>query len=470
MYIVIIGAGETGFTLAQKFLSEDKEVLLIEKDPEKAAFANSNLDCQVINDYGNRIEVLKKAGIHKADFFIAVTESDEINIIASLLVASEFDKPKTITRVRNIDYNNSHILSDKILGIDFVINPEVELAKTIVKTIKYGARSEIMTFENTNFQVRDLFISSKSFFKDKTLAEIRQNTKDAFLVAGVIRGKDFIIPNGDTRIYEDDTIYVLTKDSTFEKLFSLEHNKRKKIKNILLVGGGDTASYVADFLFNNFESNLLGNSNSAKKLFPKQNINLHIVEKDYQRCKFLSERYSKAIITHADISDEGFLEEEDLANYDLMLNITGSQEVNIVTGIYGKTLGIPRTLALVNKNNYRFIAHALNIDVLISKKNIAIDSITKIIRKGNIRNVYTLSDTGLEVIELTIPENSNFTNKKIMDLKLPKGLLILLISRNGISQIPSGKAIIEAGDNVAFLIEDNSIETLEKLIAGKNEY
>ncbi|MBN2652956.1 MAG: Trk system potassium transporter TrkA [Spirochaetales bacterium] len=466
MYIIILGAGVTGFTLAQKLLDEDKEVVLIEKDSKKASFANNNLDCQVINDYGNKIEVLKKAGIQKADFFIALTESDEINIITCALVASEFSKPKTITRVRNIDYNNSQILTEKFLGIDYVINPEIELAKIIVKTIEHGARSEIMTFENTDFQIRDLSVGPDSFFKDKKLMELRNVIKEQFLVAGVIRGGDFIVPDGNTIILEGDTIYLLSDEKSFEKIFALEKNKLRRIKNVLLVGGGKTGSYVADFLFDYQNSSPFSASKMMKKLNPRRISNLHIVESDYSRCQYLSDRYPEAIVTHADLSDEGFLEEEDLSNFDLMINITGSQELNIIAGIYGKSLGIPRIVAVVKKNNYRAICKSLNVDVTISKKNSVISSIMKLIRKGDIRNVYAISDTGLEAIEFSISENSNFSGKKIKDLKLPKGILVLLISKNGKSEIPTGDMQISAGDNVAFLTNKDTIEALEKLVIG----
>jgi trk system potassium uptake protein TrkA len=466
MLIIILGAGKTGFSLAQNLLNEGKQVVIIEKNREKAAFADSNLDCQIINDYGNNRDVLVKAGIQKADFFIALTESDEINMITCALVSSEFKKPTTMARVRNIDYNNSPIASGEFLGINHIINPEIELANTIIKTIEHGARSEIMTFEKTQFQIRDLSVSSESIFTGKQIKQIRQEVNTHFLIAAILRDSDYIIPDGEATIHENDILYILSTEKEFEKIFTQEGNKNKPIKNILLIGGGKTGSYVADYLFNYKNGNKTV-TRIGNMIHHGKKRSLHIVEEDYKRCKFLAERYPEAIITHSDISDEGFLEEEDLSNFDLMINITGSQELNIIAGVYGKNLGIPRTLSVVKKNSYRNICKTLNVDVTISKKNSVVSSIMKIIRKGDIRNVYAFSDAEIEALEIFIKGNSAIAGIKIKDLKLPKDILILFISRNGESYIPTGEMVISAGDNVGFICTKKSIKRLEKLISEK---
>lgn len=464
MYIVIVGAGKTGFALAQKLLLENKQVVLIEKDRERAVFADNNLDCQVIIDYGNNLETLHRAGVAKADFFIALTDSDEINMITCALVSSEFNHPITIARVRNNDYVQTSIGAGKGFGINYLINPEEELAKTIITAIENGARSEIMTFDSAPFQIRDLDVGADSIFKNKKVMELRPLLGESFSVTTISRDNDYIIPTGKTQILEGDTIYILATDSGFEKIFAMEGNRSRELKKILLVGGGKTGVYVADYLFHHEDALDLFPARTSKR---NKKISLHIVEEDFSRCEFLSDRYPHAIVVNNDIANESFFEEENLASFDLMINLTGSPELNIMTGVYGKNLGVRRIMAMVEQNSYRRICKALEVDVVISKMNSVVSSIVKLVRKGNVRNVYGFSDSDLEAIELAIAPDSKCCNTIIKDLKLPSDILILFISRNGESFIPLGMDSLLAGDLVAFITTKSSLRTLEKLVASK---
>lgn len=464
MIIVIVGAGKTGFALAQKLLEEGKEVILIEKDSERALYADNNLDCQVIVEHGNNIDVLKNAGVAKADFFIALTDSDEINMITCALVSREFEHPRTIARVRNNDYAQTSIGSGESFGIDHVINPEEELAKSIITAIDNGARSQIMTFDSAPFQIRDIDVGSESVFKDKRVEQMRPVFGETFSVVCIFRENDYIIPSGKTLIQEGDQLYLLSTEDGFEKIFSMEGLRNREIKTVLLVGGGKTGVYVADTLLQHED---------AKLLFPKRNPkkhkkpSIHIVEEDFERCTYLANRYPEAIVSNVDISNEGFFEDENLSAFDLMISLTGSPELNIMTGVYGKSLGVKRIMAVVKKNNYRRICSALDVDVVISKMNSVVSSIVKLVRKGDVRRVYSFADSDLEATELSIDENSSAVGVPIKDLKLPSDVLILFISRNGESFIPLGLDAFQPGDLVAIITAKKSQRILEKLMSGK---
>ncbi len=468
MYIVILGAGRVGLQLARQLILEKKDVALIERDSDKARDAANKLDCLVINDEGNSMEGLSKAGIQKADIFVSVTASDETNLIACGLVSAEFNSVVTIARVRNLDYSRTKMISNSFLGIDFVINPEIEAAKIISYAISHGARSDIMLFENSDLQMRNLSIRKDSVFIGQSLKSLRQSMDFAFLIAAVMRDENYIIPTGDTVINEGDELYIISSEKGFETIFKLEDLNKTELNRITLVGGGHISAYVADELLGQKENGgILGNTRLGR-LFGKkqQKKNLQIIEKNYDRCKELAERFPGALITHADVTDDSFNDEEHLAETDLLITATNNQELNIITGIYAKTLGVPKSMALVIRNGYRTMAHNLNVDMTVCLNDTVVNSILKVIRKGNIKNVHALSGGKLEVVEFQIEESSPIAGSKINELKLPENSLVIFMSHNGQEMIPHGDTVIESGDYVVLILERESVPRIEKIISG----
>jgi trk system potassium uptake protein TrkA len=236
--IVIVGAGNIDLALSRLLIDEGHDVVLIEKDPKKAKMAFTQLDCLVINDEGNRPEVLREAGVDDADFFISVTDSDELNMISCGLVAEEFHVPVKIARVRNVYYSTSHILQRHSLGINFIVNPDVEAAEDIVRVVKYGAMGDIIVFERGSLQMRKVIINPGSELINRSIREIRQGFPREFLVVAIIRDDDYIIPSGNTQIQENDNLYILTTQQAFDRIFEMSGKLRKKIRKIVVVGGG----------------------------------------------------------------------------------------------------------------------------------------------------------------------------------------------------------------------------------------
>jgi trk system potassium uptake protein TrkA len=468
MYIVILGAGRVGTQLARQLVLEKKDVALIERDSEKARDAANRLDCLIINDEGNSLEGLTKAGIQKADIFVSVTDSDETNLIACGLVSAEYDKVKTIARVRNLDYSRTKMISNSFLGIDYVINPEIEAARIISYAISHGARSDIMLFENTSLQMRNLNIRKESAFVGQSLKSVRQNMDFAFLIAAILRDDHYIIPSGETIIQEGDQLYIISSEKGFELIFKLEDLKKSELNQITLIGGGHISAYVVEELLNQDHTNFsrVGKSKIGRLFNRKHKRSLQIIEKDYDRCKELAERFPQVLVTHADVTDDSFNEEEFLAGTDLIITATNNQELNIITGIYAKTLGVDKAMALVIRNSYRNMAHNLNVDVTVCLNDTVVNSILKVIRKGNIKNVHALSGGKLEVVEFQIEENSPIAGKKISELKLPEKSLVIFLSHEGQDIIPTGDTIIGRNDYVVLILERESVSRIEKIISG----
>ena len=446
MNIVILGAGVVGYQIASQLITEGHNVVIIEKNAERARYVDNHLDCIVLNDEGNSIATLQKAGIEKAECFLSVVDSDEVNMIACGIVESEFNVPVKIARVRNIDYSRAKIFEKSFLGIDFVVNPEIETARQIANSVALGAMSDVMLFENSDVEIRNYQVNSKSFFKNRTLVDIRKtiNPDGKFLIAGIVRGNDFIIPSGNTVIMEDDIAYIIASRKTLTKLFIEAGKKRVNIDKILIVGGGRIGSLATRYLI-------------------RTGVKITVIDQNYETCKTLAEKYPDALIINADISDETIFEEENLGAHDLIITTTENQELNILNAAYGKNMGIEKAIAVVNHPNYMIISNKLGIDVTVSPRNSTVDTIIKYIRRGEIKSIHTLFGDRAEVIEFSISDKSEIIGIPIKDIKMPPDSLILTVVRNKINEIPDGNFIVLKGDIVITIAKRESIQALEKV-------
>jgi trk system potassium uptake protein TrkA len=445
MKIVIVGAGSVGFQIAYQLVAENKDVVLIEKNPDVAKHAMNRLDCLVINAEGNNIDVLKQAGIQDADFFLSVTDSDEVNMIACGLVASEYNVPHKIARVRNLDYTDSRLLQKSFLGIDYFVNPEVEAAKVIADTVEEGAYSDVLLFEKTDIQMRKLPVQDYGLFKYKPLKKIKAKLKGDFLVAGILREDQVIIPSGETIIRPEDTLQIVADRKTLESVFAkVGRNIKTKIENVVIVGGGRIGVYVT-------------------RLIKSKDRDVKIIDSNYKRCKVLSEMFPDVLVINSDITDETIYEEEQLSSCDLIITTTHNQELNMLAAIYGKSIGIKQAIALVQNTNYMRLATTMGIDSTVSPKSSAVDSILKFVRRGKIKSVHTLFGGQAQVIEFLVEASSPLAGMAVRDIRLPKGSLILSVIRDGDSFVPGGDFKILEKDTIIIISTLKSLARVEDL-------
>ncbi len=445
MNIVIVGAGEVGTHIASQLVAEQKDVVIIEKDPECAAKASNMLDCLVITGEGSNVDILKQAGAENADIFIAATSVDEVNIISCFVAGSAFNTPVKIARVRNVDYMRGGLLKNSSIGIDYLVNPEIEAAFDIVQTVLHGASSGIFAFQGTNAQLRDFLVKDDSIFNGVLVKDIRSIIDQNFIIAGVLRNEMLHIPKGDFQILTGDHIYIVALGKSFNKILTRAGMTVDKLKRIVLVGGGLIGKHIAGMLI-------------------EDGKDVRIIEKDYERCKELSALYPEATVINGNISDQDVFEEENIAYTDAIITTTQSEELNILAGVYAKSKGVKRAVALIDKLNYTTLATNLGIDSCISAKLSSVDAILKFIRKGNIKNVYTIFEGQAEAIEFIVgSSNKNIIGKKIMDLKFPSGCLIIAVQRHRKTIIPTGSLVIEEGDSIITFAAHDEISRLEEL-------
>ncbi len=445
MHIVIAGAGQVGYHIAKQLSEEKKNIVLIEKDMEKSLFASENLDCIVINGEATNIDTLIEAGCEKADMFIAVTNSDEINIISCLIANSKFNIPKKIARLRNIEYTK-HFDFSKDIGIDFIINPELEASKSIVNAVNFGASSDVIIFEDIDVQMRGIYIGKDSVLLNKTIIEIKKQINKDFVISGIKRKNgELIIPNGFTRVKEDDYIYLVAKKKTMEEILEGIGKIKIKVKNIAIFGGSKIGIMA------------------AKGLKSKRR-NIKIIESDYEICKEISKECQHATVIHGDASDAKIFEEENIKEFDVVITVTDNEETNLLSALYAKNIGVKRSVALIDKPNYMEMASKLDIDAVISPKISAVSSILKLTRKGNIVGLYSIFGGDAEAIEISIPEDSNIAEKTIKDIRFSENSLIVTVNRDNENIIPNGDFMLKANDRIVIFAKKEDIPFIEKII------
>ncbi len=468
MDIVILGAGRVGFQLARQLVDENRDVAIIEKDPERAKRAADVLDCLVINEEGNRAGALKQAGIQRAQYFVGVTDSDEVNLITCGMVANQFHVPNQIARVLNPDYSGAAASEHSFLGIDYINNPETEVTRAITTAIERGAVSDIMLFEESDLQIRSISIGADSVLNNRSVEEARDVLQASFLFVVVLRGSEYIIPTGEargeTRFRENDKLYLLATEPEFDKIFSRIGKARVSLDRIVITGGGRIGQQVIEHLLGEARRphTLLGRLfRSVSHIRGRRKIT--VIESDYQTCKTISERFPEVLVLNSDISDERFEEDEQLSKADLLIATTENQELNIVSAVFAKGLGVKRTVALVNRAGYVHVASSMGIDVAISPVDSMVSAMLRHITKDNVRRVHSISGANIDIVELSVEPDSRVVGKKIREVKLPPDSLIIAVSREGSNIIPDADMSLRMADHLITIARKDSIPKLEEI-------
>jgi trk system potassium uptake protein TrkA len=447
MKVIIIGAGEVGYHIARFLTQEsDVEVVVVDTDSSKLRRISEELDIAVIEGEGGSPEVLRQAGADEADILLAVTNSDETNMIACLVTKAIFNVKRKIARIRNEEYfTNKVLLSKENLDIDPAINPELESAKAIIRLIEAPFAYDVEDFEKGLIKVVGFRIGEDSVAAGKTLSELRQRIKERILVGIIQREEKTLIPKGKDRIYPNDIIYIPVERDNLLKTASILKGGIKKTSKVIIVGGGRIGYLVA-------------------REIEQRDITVKLIERSAERCKFLTRKLEKTIVLNGDGADTTLLEEENISNMDAFVAITNSEELNIMSSLLAKRLGVNRVITVVNRTEYIPLAHGLGIEVVISPRLITASSILRYIRRGDILNLTAIAEDMAEIIEAAVGSSSYFTDKKLKDVRMPKSSLIGAIIRDGNIIIPGGDDVIKNGDKLIIFTLRESIKDVEKLL------
>lgn len=462
MKIIIVGAGFTGTQLARRLIQEKNDVVLIERDEDTARHVSNRLDCLVIPGNGNNLAALKEAGIAKADALVMLTESDEVNMITCSLVDSVYPDVLKIARVRNADYYadlpEELINSENpIYGVDFMIQPDQEAASAIVNAVEHGAVTEVLEFEDSHYELTHITVEKGSALDGETIMNLRRIAGVEFVVAYIESKSGISLPSGPTIIRSEDRLGILTKSENIPHFLKLSGSKLEDIKKIALVGAGRIGTAIAEQLSiekkMDFFKKLFGHHKNEGES-KKRSYELVIIDKDSEKTEEAAEKFPNANTFCADITDESFIEEEDLSSFDLVISATHNHELNMVTCAYFKTLGVPKTIALVTSEGFASMARNIGVDVAVPIKDAVVDSIMSHLRGNSVRDLHTIGGSGeIEIMEFVVPEGAKHSGKALKDIALNGVFLVLMVKKHGEEKfiIPSGNTIVEEGDSVVLI-------------------
>jgi len=487
MRIIIVGAGRTGTQLAKYLIQEKHDVSLIESNEERARHASNRLDCLVLHDEGNSLSTLEEAGLSKANALVCVTDSDEVNMIICGLAASRHPEMIKIARVRNDEYirlNQNTMQQPTVLGIDYFVHPDVEAARTILRSISHGALGNVLSFAGTSYELGSINVAEGSVFDGLCIKDYRSVIKEDSLVTLLEResgsSRECMLPEGSTVLRKGDRIHILANEERMENIFQLAGSYERPLHKIGIVGGGRICSIIAEGILKSTErdEDIKASDHGLEKhnffsifrsFIPKSSRRVVIVEQDYNVCKELSARFPDALVLNEDISDERFVAEERLGDLDLIISTTANQELNIVNAIFLKSRGVRRAIAMVTGSSHEVIARQLGVDVVISMESVVVSSIISNLMGKGMREVQRLGDGTLEILETHIGEDSPALEKSIVEFKLPSGGLIILVNRGDASFIPRGDYIFKSGDKVTFIAKNAKEANLEKFFGKPDQ-
>jgi len=445
MRVIIVGAGEVGYHLAERLSQENQDVVVIEADPEQAERASELLDVMTVVGNGASIPVLEKAGVRDARILLAVTSQDEVNLI-SCLAATRLGVDYTIARISNPDYYaRGSVLSRERLGIDMMINPEREAAKEAFQLLRSAAATDVANFAGGRVQLVGLVVREKAPVCGKTLAQLgEENRTYRYVTVAIVRDGETIIPDGASTIEAGDQIYILSPTSEVASIPPLAGYDPFELKRVMIAGGSAEGQFLAEILEEN-------------------GIECTILDHDRRRCLELAEALPKSLVLHADATDLELLEMEGVSGIDAFVAATGHDETNLLSSLLAKTVGAHKVVSLIEKFDYLPLVPKVGLDAAVSPRMSAVNAILRYVRRGRVMTVATLKGIEAEAIEFRVAADAPIANTLIADLPFPEGGVIGTIIRGDEIIIPKGADQVLPGDEVIVFALPEAIPEIETL-------
>jgi trk system potassium uptake protein TrkA len=448
---IIIGAGEVGFYIAQKLSEENHDVVIIDKSQEMIKRINENLDVYTLLGSGTSPKILKESGIEKANMLVAATDSDEVNLISCLLAKKFNRRMFKVARIKNEEYlEEKELLSGDILDIDHIINPQSVMVETILKLMEIPGASDVIDFADGKIKLIGFSIPEDSPFCDRRLLSLKE-LKGKLLIGAITRDNHVMIPKGTDVIKANDLVYVVVKNEDLNHSLELFGLKGEHLRNIIIIGAGQTGMSLATAL-------------------DVTRINAKIIDRDSDRCAYLSENLERVIVINGDGTNKDLLQEENVQNADFVVALTGDEESNVLISLLAKGLGVKRTITRIGKLSYIPLVSAIGLSTVVSPRLSAIRAILQYIRKGKIISVAPLKGEHAEALEAEALETSDIVNKPLAEVNFPEGAIVGAVIRAEEAIIPRGDSIIQPKDRLIIFALHRAIPQLEKLLTVKLDF
>lgn len=448
--IIIVGCGKVGANLVDQLSKEGHDITVIDKKAEKIQDITNIYDVMGLVGNGASYSTQMEAGIEETDLIIAVTDSDELNLLCCT-VAKRVGKCAAIARVRTPDYSEETGYLREQLGLALIINPELEAAREVARILYLPTALEVNSFAHGQAELVKFKVPEGNLLNGLSLAYLGKNITNDILICAVERNGEVYMPNGDFVLHSGDVVSFVSERHIARDFLKQIGLATKQVKDTMIIGASKAAYYLAKELLN-------------------MGISVKIIEKEKENCESLSVKLPKAIIINGDGTDPDILKEEGIETVQSFIPLTGIDEENIMLTLYAKQVSKAKVVTKINRVNYKQVINNLDLGSLVYPKYITSEAIIAYVRAkknsmgSNIETLYHMFDSRVEAIEFIVEENSKVSGVPIKDLKLKKDVLISFINHNGHIIIPTGNDEIEDGDTVMIVTKNTGFTGIDDIV------
>jgi trk system potassium uptake protein TrkA len=454
MKVIVCGAGQVGFNIAKHLADQQNDVTVIDRSTELIRKISESLDVQAIVGHASDPAMLEKAGAADADLLVAVTISDEVNMIACQVAHSLFSLPTKVARIRNQSYLNPNwadLFSRDNLPIDVIISPELEVAEALCRRLEVPGAFNMIPFSDGKVRAIGLVLEEDCPVIDTPLRQLTElfpnlNT----IVMAVYRGDRLFVPRSDDQLQAGDAIMIAVESSTTERAMAVFGHEEQRARRIVIVGGGNIGLALAQFL---------------EKSGAHQNIK--VIESNTKRAAFMAETLEKTVVINGDALNREILLEANIAQTDTIVSVADDDEVNILSALLAKQQGCKIAITLMNNPIYGNLVGSLGIDVALDPRETTVSSIVRHVRRGRIRDLYSIFDGKAEIIEAEVMAGSEVAQKTIGEFRLHGEVKFGMIVRDGETIVPSSDSQLQNGDHVIVLAMASAVKKIEQLFSAR---
>lgn len=457
MRVVICGAGQVGYGIAEKLAAEQNDVSVIDSSPRLVNVIRDTLEVRGIVGHGAHPDVLAQAGADQADMLIAVTLYDEVNMTACQVAHSLFKVPTKVARIRAQNYLNpqwSDLFSRDNMPIDVIISPEIEVGEMVLRRLALPGAVETVRFADENVVVVGIMCGEDCPVVNTPLRQLTELFPDlGAVVVGVFRNNRLFVPKSQDNVLTGDLVYVIARRDQVRRTLSIFGHEEPEANRVVIAGGGNIGLYVAKAL----------EQRHAK-------AKVKIIEQSRDRAVAIADELKRAVILHGSALDQDLLLEADIDDADTMVALTNEDEVNILSCVMAKNLGCRRNLTLLNNASYPTFANALGIDAYVNPRQVTISKILRHVRRGRIRGVHALQNGAAEIIEAEALETSPLVGRPLREVDLPDGIRVGAIYRDGKVITPNGSTEIQAHDRAVLFVVAERVRQVEQMFRVSLEF
>lgn len=457
MKVIVCGAGQVGFSIARHLALENNDVTVVDQEASLIQRIGDSLDVQAVVGHASRPDILERAGAADADMLIAVTLSDEVNMIACQVAHSLFDLPTKIARVRHQSYLDpvwSNLFGRDSLPIDVIISPEYEVASAVTRRLQVPGAFEMIPLVNDKVKLIGVRCRESCPLLNTPLRQLTQLFPDLnIVIVGIVRNGRSIIPTSQDTLIEDDEVYFVVDSGQLLRAMSAFGHEETEVRRLLVFGGGNIGLFIAQ---------------QIERDHPW--VNAKIIEMNPERADTIAKLLDRTVVLNGDVLDPELLEEANVAETDTVVAVTDDDETNILSALLAKRHGSKRAVSLINKQTYQPLITNLGIDVVVSPRNITVSTILQHVRRGRIYSVHSLREGFGELIEAEAMETSPLVGKPLRDVNLPAGVIIGAVVRGDEVIKPGGNTVVQAKDRIVLFASSESIRKVEKFFSVQLEY